>query len=413
MSTQRQRVAVVGGGIAGLTAALRLAEQGFKVDLFEAAPALGGRTKSFYDENLKSWVDNGPHLMVGAYTATQKLLADVDAGHFVTWQPSLCLPLWDKQRGFFELKASAWLPVSLALLWAVFKMPGHGWPSVKAMLKIALTMHNRDEKQTVADWFAEIAVPDILLQDMLNVLCLGVMNEPMQTANAKTFARVLATSFSSQRNARMGWFNKPLSQALIEPVAKRLRELGVCLELRHTVRNLSELNHDIVVLALPAFARNRLLGVETEVETQMITNIHLWFAQHIALPTVMLGMLGTYSQWLFNVSKMMTEEGLQHLCVTVSADISEQAQDECVNLVLAEIENMIGQKLPYPEKTRLVREKRATVLVREQQYVDLPQHVFDVGESPEPGQLPATIELAVISAEKISGLVIKGTKINA
>ncbi len=413
MDAGQQRVAVVGGGIAGLTAALRLAEHGFKVDLFEAAPALGGRTKSFYDEDLQTWVDNGPHLMVGAYAATQKLLADVEASHHVTWQPNLCLPLWDKQRGFFALKAVAWLPVSLALLWAVAKMPNHGWASVKAMLKIALTMHNRNEKQTVAEWFAQIDAPDILIQDMLNVLCLGVMNEPLHTANAKTFARVLATSFSSQKNAKMGWFNKPLSQALIEPVAKKLRALGVCLALRHTVRNLSELDHDVVVLALPAFARNRLLGIEAEVETQIITNIHLWFAQHIALPSMMVGMLGTYSQWLFQVSAMMKEDGLQHLCVTVSADVSEQTQDECVRLVLAEIESMAGQKLAHPEKTRLIREKRATVLVREQQQLNLPQHVFDAGESPGPGQLPATIELAVISAEKTSALVINATKINA
>ncbi|MDQ6978428.1 MAG: FAD-dependent oxidoreductase, partial [Ghiorsea sp.] len=111
-----KRIAVVGGGIAGLTAALRLAEQGYAVDLFEAAPALGGRTKSFYDEEVGEWVDNGPHAMVGAYHATLKLLGDVGVLQHVNWQSSLTLPLWDMQRGFFDLKSASWLPVNVALI---------------------------------------------------------------------------------------------------------------------------------------------------------------------------------------------------------------------------------------------------------------------------------------------------------
>ncbi len=411
---QSKRVAVVGGGIAGLTAALRLAEYGHQVDLYEAAPALGGRTKSFFDEGVDEWVDNGPHMMVGAYHATLKLLVDVGASSHVSWQSSLTLPLWDKQRGFFKLQAPSWLPVNLALVWAVYRMPGHDLSSVKAMLKLALGMMNRDEEQTVQSWMDEIGAPKVLVRDMLEVLCLGVMNEPMRTANAKTFARVLATSFSSHKHAKMGWFNKPLSQALVAPVADKLRALGVNMALRHTVRSLDELNHDAVVLALPAFARNRLLGIQEEVSTQSIANIHLWFKQHIPLPSLMLGMLGTYGQWLFDVSVMMGQkDGLQHLCVTVSADESEASQDELVALVLDELGKVVGEKIAEPEKIRFIREKRATVLVQKGLDVNFPRHVFDAGEAPYPGQLPATIELAVISGEEVAKKVHLSHEINA
>ncbi|HIP07178.1 MAG TPA: FAD-dependent oxidoreductase [Mariprofundaceae bacterium] len=408
-----KRVAVVGGGIAGLTAALRLAESGYQVDLFEAAPALGGRTKSFYDEEVDEWVDNGPHVMVGAYHATLKLLGDVNALQHVRWQSSLTLSLWDKERGLFDLKAVSWLPVNIALIWAAYRLPEHGLSSVKAMLRLAMTMVNRDEEQTVQQWMDEMKAPKRLIEDMLEVLCLGVMNEPMQTANAKTFARVLATSFSSHKNAKMGWFNKPLSQALVAPIADKLRSLGVNMELRHSVRNLGELNHDAVVLALPAFARNRLLGINEEVETQAITNIHLWFEERIALPNMMQGMLGTYGQWLFDVSAMMKKQGgLQHLCVIISADESDLPQQTLIDLALKEIEMMLGKKLPEPKKVRFIREKRATVLVRNTGSVDLPSHVFDAVEAPSSGQLPATIELAVISGEKAARLVHLSHKIN-
>ncbi len=396
-----QRVAVVGGGIAGLTAALRLAESGYQVDVFEAAPALGGRTKSFYDEDVDEWVDNGPHAMVGAYHATLKLLGDVGALQNVSWQSSLTLSLWDTQRSLFDLKAASWLPVNLALIWAVYRLPDHDFSSVKAMLRLAMTMMNRGDTQTVQQWMDEIDAPAILVQDMLEVLCLGVMNEPMQTANAKTFARVLATSFSSHKNAKMGWFNKPLSQALVAPMADKLRGLGVNMVLRHSVRSLDELDHDAVVLALPAFARNRLLGIKQDVDTQAITNIHLWFEENLNLPNMMQGMLGTYGQWLFDVSKMMGQTtGFHHVCMIISADETELSQAALIDTALQEIETLLGRALPEPKKTRFIREKRATVLVRNQENLDLSEHVFLACESPTPGELPATIELAVISGEK-------------
>lgn len=411
--TNGKRIAVVGGGIAGLTAALRLAEQGFEVDVYEAAPALGGRTKSFYFEPNQTWVDNGPHLMVGAYTETQKLLADVGIGHHVTWQSSLCLPLWQRGRGFFAFKAPAWLPIPLALLWGVARMPNHGFASVIAMLKLALTMNNRDESQTVAQWLAEINAPDILIEDMLEVLCLGVMNEPLATANAKTFARVLALSFASHQNAKLGWFNQCLSQALIAPVAEKAKQLGVSIHLKHTVRDLSALPHEKIVLTIPAYARNRLLGIDNVVETQVITNIHLWFDTPITLPSMMLGLLGTYGQWLFDVSEMTSEHGLQHLCVTVSADETTKTKTQIIEQVKVEIEQALNISLPKPIFQRVVSEKRATVSVRANQNVDLPLHVFDACESPYPGQLPATIELAVISGSKAADWAHLAHKINA
>ncbi|OIP99903.1 MAG: hypothetical protein AUK35_04575 [Zetaproteobacteria bacterium CG2_30_46_52] len=406
-----KHVIVVGGGIAGLTAALRLAERGFAVDVYDAAPELGGRTKSHFDEGLQVWVDNGPHLMVGAYEATQKLMADVGASDLASWQHHLTLPLWHQQRGFFALEAKPYLPIALALLVAVAKLPGHGYKSVLAMLKIALGMHKRNETQTVAAWMEEVKAPDLLKQDMLEVLCLGVMNEPMLTANAKTFARVLATSFASHNFAKMGWFNKPLSQALVAPVVNACEKQGVRFYSRQTIRDISELKADAVVLALPATARNRLLGIDAPVETMAITNIHFWLEEPIEMSNMMVGMLGTYSQWLFDVSAMTHESGqLQHLCVTVSADVSDMRQEEMMNKAWSEIEVMVGRPLQMPLKSRLIREKRATTLVRPFGSIDLPSHFIDAGESPFPGQLPATIELAVISGEKAAAAVTNITR---
>ncbi|MBL1353719.1 MAG: NAD(P)-binding protein, partial [Zetaproteobacteria bacterium] len=54
----QHKLAVIGGGLTGLTAAIRAAQKGYAVDLYEAAPALGGRTRSFFHAPTQTWVDN-------------------------------------------------------------------------------------------------------------------------------------------------------------------------------------------------------------------------------------------------------------------------------------------------------------------------------------------------------------------
>lgn len=68
------RIAVIGGGWAGLSAATRLSELGLEVTLFERSRALGGRSTSFWEKDFGEWLDHGPHLFIGAYREALRLL---------------------------------------------------------------------------------------------------------------------------------------------------------------------------------------------------------------------------------------------------------------------------------------------------------------------------------------------------
>ena len=77
-------MAVIGGGLTALSCALCLAEHGIECELFEASPQLGGRTRSFHDPTVDAWVDNGPHLLIGAYAHARSFFARhgvADHGH--------------------------------------------------------------------------------------------------------------------------------------------------------------------------------------------------------------------------------------------------------------------------------------------------------------------------------------------
>ncbi len=432
-SSKIAAIAVIGGGLAGLTAAIRLAEDGADVTLFEAAPTLGGRTRSFVDRTTGVCCDNGPHLLVGAYHRTIALLQEATDQTAIHWQPTLDLPLWAEDRGHFHFRPSRWLPFPMALLHAAAALPAHHADSAIAMLKLARAMRGRIEPQTsVTSWLTPLQIPAALQRDLLEPLCLGAMNEPGSSANAASFARVLSESFSCRNHARLGWFTAPLAQALIAPLQQRATALGVQLKLRHRIHRLdadnsqvhligaaeqhaSAARFDAAILALPAHARDKILHQPgSATPTSPITNIHLWYREPHPLPAPLVGGIGTRGHWFFDLTAMHTaatgnptqRSPAQHICVVISADTAARDHSALLQQVNRELHAICHRGNGHttnsckPHHYRIITEQRATALVRPQApQPPLPASIIDAAEMPQPGELPATIELAVQRGE--------------
>lgn len=414
--------AVIGGGLTGLTAAIRLAEQGVGVELFEAAPELGGRTRSFMDGAVDELCDNGPHLLIGAYRATRKLLQECGASANIHWQNSLELPMWERQRGFFPFRPTPLLPLPAALLLASLQLPGHGPASTLAMLRLGrgLQAGRQSDLLSVREWLDRLHIPVELRRDLLEPLCLGAMNEASAGAPASSFCHLLQESFASHDSARLGWFSGPLSETLIAPLADRAMQLGVAIHRRRRIRTLAAEDgsvrldgrlFDAAILALPAYAAGQLLGHDGHCATQAITNIHLWFDEHIRLPATMVGGIGTHGHWFFDVSaQMRRQHGYRHICIVISADAAGIGHTELISRLVAELRAISGHPSSLsPVHCRIVREKRATVLVRpEQRRPALPPGLVDGCERPLPGDLPATIETAIRRGELAARCCLEG-----
>ncbi|WP_167631177.1 hydroxysqualene dehydroxylase [Mariprofundus ferrooxydans] len=415
--------AVIGGGLTGLTTAIRLAEQGISTELFEAAPSLGGRTRSFFEPTMQQLCDNGPHLLIGAYAATRRLLRDCNAEKHLHWQPSLSLPLWDIRRGHFAFQPAAKLPFAPALLLAAASMPEHSLTSSLAMLRLAAALQRKKpprEKQ-VAGWLDELRIPDQLVRDLLEPLCLGAMNEATETASTLTFRRVLKESFAGRDQARLGWFTAPLQTALIEPLAQQARQLGVQIHTGHRVRQLvggdedarvDGKSYDKVVVALPSHAADKLMHRQLTRETRAISNIHLWLRHAVPMPAPLIGCIDGVGQWYFDVSQQwLTTTPGKHICAVISADEGHRSGPDLVRCCIDELSQLCGMsQQPELIHSRIVSERRATTLVRPDHSGGecLPASIINACEVPLPGQLPATIESAVRRGEIAAQSCIPG-----
>ena len=191
-------VAIIGGGYAGMAAAVELAARDIPVTVFEAAPALGGRARlvSINDTVL----DNGLHILIGAYSETLRLIEKVTPGreHF------LRLPLTLNVHQRFSLRAPK-LPAPLHVAWALLTAQGLSSADKRAAARFMQAMKKRayrlEQDCTVVTLLAEHQQTIDLIWYLWAPLCIAALNTPMQRASARVFLNVLRDSLGAGRAA--------------------------------------------------------------------------------------------------------------------------------------------------------------------------------------------------------------------
>ena len=149
---------VIGGGLAGISAAVFLKESGHEVELIEASPKLGGRSYSFYSNKFKSEIDNGQHIFMGSYQHTFDFLKIVSAENLPEYQSHLRIKFLERGGKEHLLDSrSSFYPINL--LFALNDYSVLSWKDklsiVKLMLKILLVNEENSTETTAKKWLDE------------------------------------------------------------------------------------------------------------------------------------------------------------------------------------------------------------------------------------------------------------------
>lgn len=295
------RIGIVGGGWAGLAAAVRATEAGHHVTVLETARQWGGRARTLHTAH-GAGLDNGQHILIGAYTATlglmRRLGVDVTAAfHTVPLAlrfadgGGLAVPTW----------AARW-PIPLDVLAAITTARGWSWRDKLALLRTTAHWQRQGfacaPDHTVAQLCA--GLPPHVVAELLEPLCLSALNTPLDRASASVFLRVLQDAmfgpgFGGWRGADLLLPKLDMGALLPQPAAHWLQRRGADLRLGQRVHTLSPhpqtahvigtgwtlngepFNH--VILACPAWEAARLL----QPHLRLHSGIALWHAQAHAL----------------------------------------------------------------------------------------------------------------------------------
>jgi squalene-associated FAD-dependent desaturase len=348
-------IAVIGGGLAGLSAAVACADAGARVTLFEARPRLGGATWSTRHQGLE--IDNGQHVFLRCCTAYRAFLRRIGAEGRVTLQDRLAIPVVAPGGRVAWIRRHA-LPKPAHLAPSLLRF---AWLPLRERLRAARTAQRIGrldlgdpalDSQRFGDWLAAQGESTAAIDGFWDLLVRPTLNLPARDASLALATKVFQTGLlATADGADLGYANVPLAAVHADPARALLRAADAQLHLRSRVTGLAvddggavvqlgseRIGADAVVLAAPHEDALALLPPEAGVDTRAVSrlgaspivNLHVVFERRVTELPFLAG-IGTPLQWIFDRTQASGLERGQYLAVSLSA------ADEWVGRSLGEL----------------------------------------------------------------------------
>jgi len=420
-------VGIIGGGYAGMAAAVALARLGIPVVVYEASRQLGGRARAV--EIDQTILDNGQHLLIGAYRETLALLDLVG-----TPRTSLLrMPLRWHVLPRFEFRAAR-LPAPLHLAVGLLRARGIGlaarFDCVRFLAWCRRNAFRLERDMTVDALLRRYAQDPQLVRMLWEPLCVAALNTPSAEASAQVFLAVLRDGLAAQRSASDLLLPRvDLTSLFPDPAAHYVRERGGDVRLGTAVTrvqpvedgyvlatNRGETKHAAAIIATQPYRVPDLAGdiaalagplaTITAMRYQPIVTVYLRYAAMPGLPLPMTGLSAQFTQWIFDRAAIGGQAGLIAAVISTRgrqqdlthADLAQRVHDEIA---------VASPGLPSPLWSRVIEEKRATFactpdLPRPDQATALPG--LTLAGDYTASEYPATIEAAVRSGLRCAAL---------
>jgi squalene-associated FAD-dependent desaturase len=352
------KVVVVGGGLAGLTAALDLLDAGVEVTVHEARPTLGGAVQTLpeRDGDPQPPPDNGQHIALGCFTEYLRFLDRVGDGNSYR-RKRLALPVISEERS-----VSAIRPSLTGLL--AYKHLAARDRARTLRTTIRLRAAQAETGETFGRLLRRLGESDASIDRFWDVFIRPALNLRTDEVDAEAGLFTVRTALlGPRRNADLVLPLKPLGWMHGDAAG---RVLGERVRLESRVESLDDLDADAIVVAVPPRESARLLGGgEPVLEDSPIVSVHLWFDR--ALLRYPLGaLLGSDAHWVFDRGALTghAPERGQYLTVVASGvpELLEIRGRELVDRIAAQLTDRLGAaELLW---SRVSREPYATVALR-------------------------------------------------
>lgn len=439
VQSEGRKVAIIGGGLAGLSAGCALAECGFRATVFERRPYLGGRASSYQHPGTGEIVDNCQHVLLGCCTNLIDFYQRLGVQERIGWYDRLT---------FLEPggRASVLKPSALpAPFHSVFSFLGLNFLGIRDKMSIAYAISLLTAKlplntsESFESWLRRHHQTERAMERFWKTVLVSALNEDLDRVSIPYAAQVIRESFlKSAQAGRMGLPTVPLTE-LYSVAGDYIQARGGKIRLRTAVNALrphvdaavisadgEEIIFDFVISSVPFDALARMLPQSPEAEilnqslknfeTSPITGIHLWFDRQITdLDHAVL--LDRTIQWMFHKSKIQEKSAENdgsyvELVVSASKQLVDKSRGEITDLALTELREFFPRaREAVLIKSTVIKEVHATYspkpgadLYRPKPQTPWPR-IFLAGDWTATGW-PATMEGAVRSGYAAADYVL-------
>jgi hydroxysqualene dehydroxylase len=408
---------IIGAGLAGLSAAVRLTSQGRSVVVHEATAFAGGRCRSYHDASVGMTIDNGNHLLLSGNHAALGYLRGIGA------EAQLIGPS-SAEFSFADLASGArWTlrfndgPIPFWVFDAKRRVPGTGVLDYLPLARLLWAPAGKSVGEV-------IACKGTLYERLVEPLLLAALNIDAPDGSARLAGAIIRETLAvGGRACRPLIAREGLGTTLIEPALAYLQQRGASVRMEHQLRALCFADErvealdfgvdtlsadDAVILAVPPYIASSLLrDLKVPTEFRAIVNAHFRIEPPPAQPPI-LGVLNGTVQWLFAFPG--------RLSVTISAGdrLIDAPREELAKKIWGEVASLTGLPAALPP-WQIVRERRATFAATPAQDAIRPgamttwRNLVLAGDWTDTG-LPATIEGAIRSGNRAADTIANQSK---
>jgi squalene-associated FAD-dependent desaturase len=415
--TSPGRVHIVGAGLAGLAAAVRLTAEGRDIALYESSQHAGGRCRSYLDAELGIRIDNGNHLLLAGNTAALAYVERIGALDTFDRPAEAEILFIDVASG----ERWALRPNQSAVPWWLLS-PARRVPGTRPRDYLeALKLRRAPAQATVA---AVLDPASRLFRRLWQPLAVAALNTAAEDGSARLFGRILAETLGRGGAACRALLPRQgLSESLIDPALALLRRNGGDIRFGARLRSLAFANGrvaelafeggaatlgaaDSAILAVPASAAARLVpGLTVPDDHAPIVNGHFRCVPPADSPAFA-GIIGGTAEWVFRKREVVS--------VTISAAdrLVDLPAEELCELLWRDVALAYGISADPPPPARIVKERRATFRATPAQLERRPASATRWNNLHLAGDyvdtdLPATIEGAIRSGFAAADRVLR------
>jgi squalene-associated FAD-dependent desaturase len=440
-------VVVIGAGLAGLSAAVRLSDAGRRVVVVDEAPRLGGRATSFADRETGERVDNGQHVLFGCYRETYAFLRRLGTERLAPLERRLSLTMIGDDGRARDLRCPPlpppWHLVGGVLAWRALPLRdrlsavGLGRWLRRARRDRAAAAAGIPPEMVVSEWLSAHGQSAALCRWLWHPLAVAALNQSPEVAAAAPFARVLAELFGpGVEDSAIGVPAVPLDELFAAPAADVVTRAGgrvltraparVVLDERGAIRAVRAgddvIDAPVVVSAVPWHAVDRIWAADVpgvlagladaagRRTSSPIVTVNLWFDGPVT-DRRFVGLVDGPMHWAFDKSAIFGERAGHLSVVSSGADaIARLGNGEITERALAQLRRALPlARTRQLTRSVVVREHRATFSLAPGEPgrpgVRTPLAGFYLAGDWTDTGLPGTIESAVVSGHRAADAV--------
>jgi squalene-associated FAD-dependent desaturase len=418
-SSDRGTVHIIGAGLAGLAAAVRLSDSGRNVIVHEGTDHAGGRCRTYFDDLTGMPIDNGTHLVLSGNYAARAFLRTIGSEQRLQGPRNADYPFVDlvSNKRWKLSFGSGFFP------WWIFRKrdraPGTGVSDYLPLARLAWASSDRSLGEMMSG-------TEAVYQRLIAPFFLAALNiEPLKGSTKLVAAIIRETIARGGKAVRPLLAQDGIGNVFVQPALSYLDKRGIKVRfenelegLRFSGRRVAELvfsdgvtpldDNDDVILAVPAFGAKRLLpDLPTPSSFRSIVNVHFKVDPPESFPP-MLGVLNGKSDWIFSAP------GKISVTISDAERLTKLPREELAKTIWREVATIAKLPAELPP-WQIVRERRATFAATPEENARRPgaetewSNLFLAGDWTATG-LPATLEGAIRSGNRAADLVARNRR---